>query len=87
MIKNLIQYLQQVGNPTKPNKVMSDILNEIEPKQVRINYQRKDGKTNEYTVVVTEHHPDHIKGYKYDNGESHGIRRFNRDQINSVEAY
>jgi hypothetical protein len=66
---------------------MSDILNEIEPKKVRINYQRKDGKTNEYTVVVTEHHPDHIKGYKYDNGESHGIRRFNRDQINSVEAY
>ena len=65
-----------------------EILNEIEnAPRYRINYERRDGKTNEYTVVVTEHHPDHIKGYKYDNGESHGIRRFNRDQINSVEAY
>ena len=29
--------------------------------------------------------PDHIKGYKFADGESHGIRRFNIDQINHLE--
>ncbi|SVC27837.1 uncharacterized protein METZ01_LOCUS280691, partial [marine metagenome] len=52
-----------------------EILNEIEnAPRYRINYERRDGKTNEYTVAITERHPDHIKGYKFTDGESCGIR-------------
>jgi hypothetical protein len=36
-------------------------------------------------VAITERHPDHIKGYKFTDGESCGIRRFNIDQINHLE--
>ena len=83
MIKKLIYYLQQVGRPTKPNKVMmtnEQIMNEIEnAPRYHVNYERKDGKTKEYTVAITERHPDHIKGYKFADGESHGIRRFKRN--------
>jgi hypothetical protein len=50
-----------------------------------VNYERKDGMTKEYTVAITERHSDHIKGYKFADGESHGIRRFNIDQINHLE--
>jgi len=63
-----------------------EILNEIKnAPRYRINYERKDNKTNEYTVAITERHPDHIKGYKFTDGESCGIRRFNIDQINHLE--
>ena len=63
-----------------------EILNEIKnAPRYRINYERKDNKTNEYTVAITERHPDHIKGYKFTDGESCDIRRFNIDQINHLE--
>lgn len=71
------------------NKVMmtnEEILNEVDnAPRYQINYERLDGKTNEYTVAITERHPDHIKGYKFANGESCGIRRFNIAQINHLE--
>ena len=89
MINKLLYYLKQVGKPTKPNKVMmtnEQIVNEIEnAPRYHVNYERKDNKTNEYTVAITERHPDHIKGYKFAAGESCGIRRFNIDQINHLE--
>lgn len=73
----------------KGHKVMmtnEEILNEVNnAPRYQINYERLDGKTNEYTVAITERHPDHIKGYKFANGESCGIRRFNIAQINHLE--
>ena len=48
-------------------------------------YTRQDGRTNEYTVAITERNSDHIVGYKFQNGESCGIRRFNHAQIGSIE--
>ena len=75
--------------PHNKKKVMmtnEEIMNEIEnAPRYHVNYERKDGKTKEYTVAVTERHPDHIKGYKFADGESCGIRRFNIDQINHLE--
>ena len=63
-----------------------EILNEIKnAPRYRINYERKDNKTNEYPVAITDRHPAHIKGYKFADGESCGIRRFNIDQINRLE--
>ncbi len=71
------------------NKVMmttKEILKQIEsvPRH-QITYTRQDGRTNEYTVAITERHADHIIGYKFQNGESCGIRRFNIDQIGILE--
>ncbi len=76
-------------SPNK-NKVMmtkQDILAELEnAPRYNINYDRqRDGKTKEYVVALTERHPDHIKGYKFADGESCGIRRFNIDRINHME--
>ena len=75
-------------NPNQ-NKVMmttEQILKEINsvPRH-HITYTRQDGRTNEYTVAITERHADHIIGYKFQNGESCGIRRFNIDQIGIIE--
>ena len=75
-------------NPNQ-NKVMmttEQILKEINsvPRH-HITYTRQDGRTNEYTVAITERHADHIIGYKFQNGESCGIRRFNIDQIGILE--
>tara|TARA_Y100000361_G_scaffold20376_1_gene15869 strand:+ start:102 stop:452 length:351 start_codon:yes stop_codon:yes gene_type:complete len=71
------------------NKVMmttEEILKQIEsvPRH-QITYTRQDGRTNEYTVAITERHADHIIGYKFQNGESCGIRRFNISQIGILE--
>ena len=89
MINKLLYYLKQVGKPTQPNKVMmtnEQIMNEIKnAPRYHVNYERKDGMTKEYTVAITERHSDHIKGYKFADGESHGIRRFNISQINHLE--
>lgn len=51
----------------------------------QIIYTRQDGRTNEYTVAITERNSDHVVGYKFQNGESCGIRRFNHSQIGSIE--
>ena len=72
------------------NKVMmttEEILKQIEsvPRH-QITYTRQDGRTNEYTVAITERHADHIIGYKFQNGESCGIRRFNISQIGILRA-
>lgn len=75
--------------PHNKKKVMmtnEEIMNQIEnAPRYHVNYERKDGMTKEYTVAITERHSDHIKGYKFADGESHGIRRFNIDQINHLE--
>ena len=71
------------------NKVMmtnEEVLNTIKsvPRHQLI-YTRQDGRTNEYTVAITERNADHIIGYKFQNGESCGIRRFNHSQIGNIE--
>ena len=86
----LRRLLGKIFSPVrKGHKVMmtnEEILNEVNnAPRYQINYERLDGKTNEYTVAITERHPDHIKGYKFANGESCGIRRFNIAQINHLE--
>lgn len=50
----------------------------------QIIYTRKDGCRKVYTVAITERNPDCIVGYKYTDGESQGIRRFNFEGIEKI---
>lgn len=83
---NLFSAVRKNPNTKKVMMTTEQILKEIEsvPRH-HITYTRQDGRTNEYTVAITERHADHIIGYKFQNGESCGIRRFNIDQIGILE--
>ena len=82
----LFSAVRKNPNTKKVMMTTEQILKEIEsvPRH-HITYTRQDGRTNEYTVAITERHADHIIGYKFQNGESCGIRRFNIDQIGILE--
>ncbi len=82
----LLSAVRKNPNTKKVMMTNEQIISEIEnAPRYHVNYERLDGKTKEYTVAITERHPDHIKGYKFANGESCGIRRFNIAQINHLE--
>ena len=86
IVARLLSAVRKNPNTKKVMMTNEQIISEIEnAPRYHVNYERLDGKTKEYTVAITERHPDHFKGYKFANGESCGIRRFNIAQINHLE--
>ena len=96
MLKKLLTFMRKIARLISPvrkshntKKVMmtnNEVLQTIKSApRFQLIYTRQDGRTNEYTVAITERNSDHIVGYKFQNGESCGIRRFNHAQIGSIE--
>ena len=82
----LISPVRKSHNTKKVMMTNDEVLQTIKSApRFQLIYTRQDGRTNEYTVAITERNSDHIVGYKFQNGESCGIRRFNHSQIGSIE--
>ena len=85
-IARLISPVRKSHNTKKVMMTNNEVLQTIKSApRFQLIYTRQDGRTNEYTVAITERNSDHIVGYKFQNGESCGIRRFNHAQIGSIE--
>ena len=85
-IARLISPVRKSHNTKKVMMTNDEVLQTIKSApRFQLIYTRQDGRTNEYTVAITERNSDHIVGYKFQNGESCGIRRFNHAQIGSIE--